>query len=79
MKFRSIVNSRLIIRPVVSSPSQNELTRPLPSNPLTGCWWGSVPVAGFGPKAVPSTCQFLYPCSKSSKRMSGRPVPCPSG
>ena len=59
MKFRSIVNSLLISRPVVSSPSRNEFTSPLPSKPLTGCWPGSVPAAGAGPKAVPSTRQFL--------------------
>ena len=55
MYFRSILNSGEVSVPVLASPSKNVFTRPLPWNPSTCIWLGSVPCAGPGPNAVPVT------------------------
>mgnify|MGYP007112382906 CR=1 FL=1 len=67
------VNSGEVSRPCGSSPPTKLLTRPAPSNPLTGCWFGSVPFAGPVPNASPSaTHGSQVGPSKSPSMIAGR-------
>ncbi len=51
--FRSILNAGEVSVPVAASPPAKLFTSPLPRNPITAIWFGSVPFAGPFPNAVP--------------------------
>ena len=72
MYGRSIVNAGERSVPCGASPPRNELTRPLPSNPLTGCWSASVPATGALPNASPSTVHAAVAAALEVREDDGR-------